>query len=81
MGTVTLSYTDERNVVVFMNNSVVVPAGGYLKVQAGKVKNPACTKAFGGFELITGDKDKNHAIFTDKPTVATTTPGSATGSV
>jgi hypothetical protein len=49
MGTVTLTYTDERSVTVFMNNSVVVPAGGYLKVQAGKVKNPACTKPFGGF--------------------------------
>ena len=81
MGAVTLSYVDERNVVVYMNNAAIIPAGGSLKITAGQVRNPSSMAPLPGFELTTGDKDKNHSIFNENKILLTTSPGAATGTV
>jgi len=37
LGTVSLTYEDERNVLIVFTNTVPVPAGGYLKVTVDQV--------------------------------------------
>jgi hypothetical protein len=81
MGTPSITYIDQYNVMCTFTNTVIVPVNGSLEVTINNITNPGCTAPVSGFTLITGDKDKNASIFTDLPTVATSTPGTATGSV
>ena len=49
MGTVTLTYEDQRNVLILFTNAAPVPKGGYLKVTIDSVQNPGCTAPITGF--------------------------------